>query len=79
MEAVLAASGYVTRPKDKLKEELKAIKREERKRSKVEKEKAKMEKKVEKLGSKLAATTVSIATPPAIGSATHLKQRGHGK
>ena len=79
MEAVLAASGYVTRPKDKLKEELKARKREEKERSKIEKEKAKMEKKVEKLGSKLAATTVSTPTPPATGSGTHLKQRGHGK
>lgn len=76
MEAVLAASGYVTRPKDKLREELKARKREEKERAKVEREKAKLEKKVEKLGSKFAAATVSTPTPPATGSGG---QRGHGK
>lgn len=66
LEAAMAVgAGYISRPKDKLKEELKAKK-------KVEKEKAKMEKKVEKLGVKLAAASVH-------SSKTEVKQKGHGK
>ena len=62
--------GYVTRPKDKLKEEIKMRKKEEKQR-------AKMESKVEKLGAKLAATSVSSPRPPPV--AEKKQQKGHGK
>lgn len=65
---VAVLTGYVTRPKDKLKEAVKMRKREEKQR-------AKMDKKVEKLGTKLAAATVS--SPRTVGE--DKRQRGHGK
>ena len=68
-EAMALTGGYVTRPKDKLKEEIKMRKKEEKQR-------AKMENKIEKLGFKLAATSVS---PPKPAKAERKQQKGHGK
>ena len=64
--------GYVTRPKDKLKEEIKMRKREEKQR-------AKMESKVERLGAKLAATSVSSPKPASSSQLERKHQKGHGK
>ena len=66
--AMAVTGGYITRPKDKLKEEIKMKKKEE-------KQKAKMESKVEKLGAKLAATSMSSPKP----AQAERKQKGHGK
>ncbi len=70
-EPMVMTGGYVTRPKDKLKEEIKMRKKEEKQR-------AKMESKVEKLGAKLAATSVS-SPRPAPPLAERKQQKGHGK
>ena len=68
-EAMALTGGYVTRPKDKLKEEIKMRKKEEKQR-------AKMENKIEKLGAKLAATSVS---PPKPALTERKQHKGHGK
>ena len=70
-EEAALAGGYITRPKEKLKEEVKATKM----RRKEEKQRAKMESKMDKLGAKLAATSVS--SPKAMEG--EKKQKGHGK
>ena len=67
--ALAMTGGYVTKPKDKLKEEIKMRKKEEKQR-------AKMESKVEKLGAKLAATSVSSPKP---AKGERKQQKGHGK
>ena len=60
-------AGYVTRPRDKLKEELAANKQ----RRREERKKVKMEAKIDKLQNRLAAIKVD--------KDEEVKQKGHGK
>ena len=81
---IAMAGGYVTRSKDKLREELQMAKQ----RKKEEKKRAKFESKVTELGAQLAAT--SVGSPRSAGEVEEgqaaaqvarevQRQKGHGK
>ena len=75
-ESTAMTAGYVTRPRQQLREDLAEVK----KRKREEKKKAKVESKIDKLQSKLASVSVGEGTTKKVKvEKEELSQKGHGK
>lgn len=75
-ESTVMTGGYVTKPRQQLREDLAEVK----KRKREEKKKAKVEAKIDKLQTKLASVSVGEGTTKKVKvEMEEFKQKGHGK